>query len=319
MRRFLALLLAALAAPAALPARAADWAPERTITLVNPYAPGGASDAFLRIFGDFMTRQLGQSTVVVNRDGGSGTVGMRYVAGSPPDGHVLGFTPVTAIAVQPYMVRNLGISPDSFAPVCGMVENYLGLFVRADSPYRDARDLVAAARRRTLTYGSPGPNSLPSLAVVGLARAANVEFEHIPYRGDPPALNEVMGGRLDFAATVISSASELVAGGQLRLITTVSPRRHPGFPDVPILPEQGFEVVQPSPVGLYAPRGTPEAVLARLEAVCRAALDDPGVQRIAAQGKMVLQPMSRGDFAALVASEYRRYGPLLKSLGVQPE
>jgi tripartite-type tricarboxylate transporter receptor subunit TctC len=193
------------------------------MTIVLPYSPSSAADAYARALGEHMARVLGQSVVVTNRDGGSGVVGMRSVAASPADGHTLGLTPMTAIVVQPHLVRNLGIGPDSFAPVCGTNENVIGVVVRADSPVRDLPALVALGRERQLSFGSAGPNSLPQLAVWRVQRAAgNVDFTHVPYRGDPPHLNELLGGRLDFSSTVVASASELIDSGRLRLIAVFS-------------------------------------------------------------------------------------------------
>ena len=320
-----AVVLAAIAALATLvpaaaprPAAAADF-PNRPITLVLPYAPGSAADAYGRALGEHFTRVLGQPVVVTNRDGGSGVVGMRYVATSPPDGHTLGLTPMTAIVVQPYMVRNSGTAPENFAPVCGTNENILGVFVRPDSPVRDLPGLVAEGRRRPLSFGSAGPNSLPQLAVWRVQKATRVEFTHVPYRGDPPHLNDLMGGRLDFSAGVVASGSELVDSGRLRLIAVFSAVRHPDYPNVPTAREQGIDALQLSPVGLYAPAATPPAVLDKLEEACRTGLEDPTFRRVAAQTRVVVRWTNRADFTRVIAAEYAAYGPILRELGVQPE
>lgn len=262
---------------------------------------------------------MGQPVVVTNRDGGSGVVGMRFVAQSAPDGYTLGLTPVTPVVVQPHMVRNLGIGPDSFQPVCGTNENVLGVLVREDSPIRNLADLVAEGRRRPLTYGSPGPNSLPQLAVFRIQRATGVDFTHVPFRGDPPHLNELMAGRLDFSSAVVASASGLIDGNKLRLIAVFSARRHPDYPDVPTAREQGIDAQQLSQVGIYAPRGTPEPVMARLEEACRTGVEDETFRRVAATRKVPVNYMSRADFTAMVRSEYEAYGRILRELGVQPE
>lgn len=314
MRR---LLLAALLLTS--PAIAQDWRPERPMTIVLPYAPGSAADAYARAIGDFFTRRFGQTVAVVNRDGGSGTVGMRHVAQQPPDGLTLGITPMTPIVVQPHMVRNLGIGPDSFAPVCGVAENILGVVVRADSPVRDLPALLALARTRPLQYGSPGPNSLPFLGVWRMQRGTGVEMTHVAFRGDPPAMNEVMGGRLDFAAVVVASASELVGSGRLRLLGVFSDRRHPDFPNVPTAREQGLDAEQLSFVGMYAPRGTPERALAALEEACREAIDSEGFRRVAAQTNVVSAFRTRAEFSAMVQAEFGNYARILRELGVQAE
>lgn len=302
-----------------VPAAARAEFPDRPITIVLPYAPGSASDSYGRALGEHFTRMMGQPVVVTNRDGGSGVVGMRFVAQSAPDGYTLGLTPVTPVAVQPHMVRNLGIGPDSFQPVCGTNENVLGVLVREDSPIRTLPDLVAEGRRRPLTYGSPGPNSLPQLAVFRVQRATNVEFTHVPFRGDPPHLNELMAGRLDFSAAVVASASGLIDGDKLRLIAVFSARRHPDYPNVPTAREQGIDAQQLSQVGIYAPAGTPEPVMARLEEACRTGVEDETFRRVAATRKVPVNYMSRADFTAMVRSEYEAYGRILRELGVQPE
>jgi tripartite-type tricarboxylate transporter receptor subunit TctC len=315
MRLLTAALLALLAAPAAAAF------PHRPMTIVLPYSPGSAADAYARALGDHMARVLGQNVVVVNRDGGSGVVGMRSVAASPPDGHTVGLTPMTAIVVQPHLVRNLGIGPESFAPVCGTNENVIGVVVRADSPVRDLPALVALGRQRQLSFGSAGPNSLPQLAVWRVQRAAggNVELTHVPYRGDPPHLNELLGGRLDFSSTVVASASELIDSGRLRLIAVFSRRRHPDYPDVPTAREQGLDAEQFSQVGIYAPRGTSEPVLNRLEEVCRTGLEDPAFRRVAANSRVVVNFVPRGEFTRMVQDEFANYARILRELGVKAE
>ncbi|MBP0493590.1 Bug family tripartite tricarboxylate transporter substrate binding protein [Pararoseomonas indoligenes] len=293
--------------------------PDRPITIVLPYSPGSAADSYGRALGEHFTRVLGQSVVIVNRDGGSGVVGMRFVATSPPDGHTLGLTPMTAIVVQPHLVRNTGTEPANFAPICGTNENVLGVVVRADNPIRDLTGLVAEGKRRAMSFGSPGPNSLPQLAMFRVQRATGVEFNHIPFRGDPPHLNEVLAGRLDFSAVVVSSASGLLDSGRLRLLAVFSDRRHPDYPDVPTAREQGIDALQYSPVGLYAPAGTPEPVLAQLEEACRSGVQEEGFLRVAKQLRLVVDYKSRADFTRLIRSEYEVYGPMMRALGVTPD
>jgi len=301
------------------PLQAQEWRPERPMTIVLPYAAGSAADGYSRAMGEHFTRTLGQPVTVVNRDGASGTVGMRFVAQAAPDGLTLGITPMTPVVVQPHMVRNLGIGPESFAPVCGIAENILGVVVRADSPWRTLADVAAAARIRPLNYGSPGPNSLPFLGVWRMQRAAGGTYEHVPFRGDPPSMTEVLAGRLDFAAVVVASASGQIASGALRLVGVFSDRRHPDFPDVPSAREMGIDAVQLSYVGMYAPRATPEPALAVLERACGEAIATEGFRNVARQLNVVTQHRSRADFTAMVASEYAAFGRILRELGVRPE
>lgn len=310
------LLLAALAASTSA---LAQTFPNRPITLVHPYAPGSAAIGFGRALADRMAQDLGQPIIHVHRDGGSGVVGMRSVAQSPPDGHTFGLTPVTAIAVQPHLLRDAGTQPDRFSPICGTNENVIGAFVRSDSPVRDLPGLVAAGRARPLSFGSPGPNSLPQLAMWRVTRATGVEFNHIPYRGDPPHLNDLAGGRTDFSAGVLASAAALIEAGMLRPIAVFSERRAATHPDVPTAREQGIDALQFSQVGLYAAANTPAAIMDRLEAACLAGLQDETVLRIAITARVVVRPMNRADFTRLVHGEYAAYGAILRELGVQSE
>ena len=312
MRRIL--LATALALAAIMPARA-DY-PDKPITMVMPYSPGNA-DLLIRAMSEHFQKVLGQPLVLITRDGGSGVVGMRSVAVAPPDGYTLGHTPMTAIVVQPHMVRNAGTDPDKFEAVCGTNENILGIVVRADSPIHNLSDLIAEGKRRPMSFGSPGPNSLPQLGVWRVQKAAGVEFNHIPYRGEAAHLNDTLGGRLDFSAAVVSSAAEMIAAGRMRLIAVFSNRRHPDFPDVPTAREQGVDAFQPSQVGIYAPRGTPAAMLDKLDSACREALETPQVRQVLATTRAPVAYVARGPLNEMLRSEYASYARILKELGVQ--
>ncbi len=312
MRR--ALLLLALLAP--LPAAAF---PDRPITIINPYATGSSTDAAARALADSFTRDLGQNVVVTSQSGASGVVGMRALTAAAPDGHTLAYSPLVPLAFQPHLVRNTGLGPDAVAPVCNVTENILGIMVKADSPWRTLGDLVASARQRPLSYGSPGPNSAPFLGVHRVQSAAGGQFTHVPFRGDGASLTEVIAGRLDFAAIVVASGVPMARSGQTRLIAVFSEGRHPAFPDVPTAREQGIDALQPSYAGLFAPRGTPEPVLARLEAACRAAMETEGFRRFAENWGAVASFRGRAELQRLLSAEYEATGAAFRALGVTPE
>ncbi|WP_170984880.1 tripartite tricarboxylate transporter substrate binding protein [Roseomonas sp. AR75] len=310
------LALAAALTLAALPAFA--W-PDRPITIINPYATGSSTDAVARALAEAFTPMLGQNVVVTSRAGASGTVGMRALAGAAPDGHTLAYSPLVPLVVMPHLLRDTGLGPDAVAPVCNVTENILGIMVRADSPIQDLSGLVAEAKRRNLSYGSPGPNSAPFLGVHRMQVAAGGQYTHVPYRGDAASLTEVLAGRLDFAAIVVASGVPMARSGQTRLIATFSERRHPAFPDVKTAREQGIEALQPSYAALFATRGTPDAVLDRLETACREAMATPGFARIADNWGVVPDYRPRAELARRLAAEYEATGKVLRELGVQPE
>jgi tripartite-type tricarboxylate transporter receptor subunit TctC len=293
--------------------------PDRPVTIINPYATGSQTDAVARALADSFAGSLGQPVVVTNREGGSGVVGLRALMASAPDGHTLAFAPMVPLAIQPHLLRNTGLGPDAVAPVCNVTENILGVMVRADSPWRDLPDLVAAARQRSLSYGSPGPNSAPAIGIARLQKAAGGEFVHVPFRSDGASLLEVKAGRLDAAAIVVASGVPMARAGEMRLIGTFSLRRHPEFPDVPTAREQGIEAVELSAAGLFAPRGTPEPVLARLEAACQAAMATEGFRTLTQRWAVLPEYLGRADFARRLSDHFSDHAEVLRALGVQPQ
>jgi tripartite-type tricarboxylate transporter receptor subunit TctC len=149
--------------------------------MVLPYAPGSASDAYGRALGEHFLRVLGQPVVVVNRDGGSGVVGMRFTAQSTPDGHTIALTPMTAVVVQPHLVRNTGTAPENFAPICGTNENVLGVLVRSESPIRDLAGLIEGGRLRLIAVFSTRRH--PDYPDVPTAREQGVDAEQLSHVG----------------------------------------------------------------------------------------------------------------------------------------
>ena len=293
--------------------------PDRPITIINSYATGSSTDAVARALAEAFSVEFGQNVVVTSQSGASGVVGMRALAAAAPDGHTLAYSPLVPLVVQPHLVRNTGLGPGAVATVCNVTENILGLMVRADSPVRDLPGLVAAARQRPLSYGSPGPNSAPQLGVERIRAAAGGDYTHVPFRGDAASLTEVIAGRLDFAAIVAASGVPMARSGQTRMIAVFSDRRHPAFPDVPTAREQGVDALQPSYAGLFAPRGTPEAVLARLEAACERAMSSETFARVAANWGVVPDFRPRAELQARLDREYEETGRVLRRLGVRPE
>lgn len=293
--------------------------PDRTITIINPYATGSSTDAVARALAESFSQQFGQNVVVTSISGASGVVGMRALAAAAPDGHTLAYSPLVPLAFQPHLVRNTGLGPDAVSPVCNVTENILGLMVRADSPIRTLRDLVEEAKRRPLNFGSPGPNSAPFLGVHRVRAAAGGQFTHVPFRGDAASLTEVLAGRLDFAAIVVASGVPMARAGQTRLIAVFSEGRHPAFPDVPTAREQGIDALQPSYAALFAPRNTPPALLDRLQQACERAMQTETFRRVAENWGVVPQFGTRELLAARLASEYEATGRVLRELGVQPE
>ncbi len=294
---------------------AQDSYPARPITLINPWAAGSSTDIMARAVAEQLYKQMGQSVVVVSRDGGSGVIGMTALMQAPADGLTLAFTPMTPVTIQPHHLKDLKLSPDTIQPVCGITENILGLSVRADSPFKTLSDLIAAGKTKSLAYGSPGPNSAPFLAVDDLGRHQKLDLVHVPFKGDAASIQELLAGRLDFATSIAASAAPQVKAGTVRLLAVASERRHPGFPDVPTLREFGIEVTQLSFAGLFAPRGTPAPVLAKLDAACALAVKSEPVKEAAQKSNQILAYQNMAQWDKRVHDEFVKQGAALRAAG----
>lgn len=290
--------LALLLAPVA--AHAQGWAPDRPVTIVNPYAAGSTTDVLARALAAGMAPRLGQPVVVANRDGAAGGIGTAQVARAAPDGLTLLFAPAVVLSVLPAR-GDPGYAPDALVPVCQAFENAMAIAVRPESPFATLADLVAAARARPggLSYGHQGVASIPHLAALELAEAARLQIQDVPYRGEPAVLVDLRAGRVDFAVTVMGSLS----GQGLRVLGVFAPARHPMLPDVPTVAEQGFDVAPTSFGGLFAPAGTPAPARAALESACIAAAREEGYRSVAAR---MFQPATPEADAATLAARLAR-------------
>lgn len=170
-------------------------------------------------------------------------------------------------------------------------------------------------RRRS----TAGPNSLSSLAVHKVKVAAGGNYEHVPYRSDGASIAELLAGRLDFASLLVANGTPMFRAGTLRVIGVFAERRHPEYSNVPTFREQGIDAVQMSYAGMIAPKGTPEAILERLETACKAALESAAFKRAIEQHGIVVDYRGRKDFARLLAEEHATLGRMLRELGVEPQ
>ena len=310
--RILALGVALLHTTAAL---AADGYPVRPVTLINPYAPGSSTDLMARTLALTFQKSLGQPFVVVNRPGGSGVTGIAALVNAAPDGLTLAYSPLTPLTIQPHMLASTKLGPGAVTPICGVAENILGIAVRNDSPHRTVADLISKARGTPPSYGSPGANSGPSLGADDLARNQRVSFVHIPFQGDAPSIQELLAGRLDFCAVVVASASAFAKSGAIRLLAVMSEVRHPDYPEVATLQEQGFPVKQLSYTAIFAPKGTPASIVDTLDRTCMKALQSDDLRGFASRNEQVLHYLPHGELEKQLAEQYQLQGESLRASG----
>jgi tripartite-type tricarboxylate transporter receptor subunit TctC len=259
--------------------------PNRVVQIVNPTLAGSTTDVLVRVLANGLSTRLGQQFVIVNRPGAGGAIGTLSVARAEPDGHTLWFGAVYALSVLTKLkTTEAGYEADALAPICQTVSNAMVMAVRADSAFKTLADLVAAARREPgkLNYGHQGAGSIPNLSMEEFLDAAQLKVKGVPYRGDPAVITDLLGGNIDVAGLVQGTAA--AAGAQLRILGIFSEERHPAFPGVPTVKEQGYDVAPISFGGLMAPKGTPDAVIAKLAGACAAAAKDEAYATAAKRG-----------------------------------
>jgi tripartite-type tricarboxylate transporter receptor subunit TctC len=317
MRR---LAVAALAVAVFAGAASAQQWPSKPVRVIVNVAPGGVADITARVLGARLGETLGQPFVVENRPGGDGYIGFEAVAPAPPDGYTLVYAPGSTMMIAPHLVKRADFDPiKTLTPVVATGSVSLYLIVKLDLPVKSYQEFVAYAKANPgkLNYGTPGNGTSPHIATEVYSREASVKLNHIPYKGAGPALKDLLGGVIDFALDPGVGLPQAKAG-KLRLIAIAGPKRHPDYPDVPTLEENGIKGVDGGPYfGFYAPNGTPPEVLDRLNREVQKMMQEPVVaERFRTLAVDLAPPMTPEQFAAYVRAEYARYGKLLKELNI---
>ncbi|RYF82827.1 MAG: tripartite tricarboxylate transporter substrate binding protein [Comamonadaceae bacterium] len=312
----------AAAGLAALPSQAQTF-PDKSITLVVPFPAGAGPDAVARLLAQKLSVSLGQSVVVDNRAGASGTLGAAFVARAPADGHTLLLTPNT-FAIAPHLMGRGAATADvvrDFTPIVQIASTPIVLVARPDLGVRDARGLVELARKsKDITYGTSGSGSPMHIAGELFNRAAGIQTLHVPYKGVAPAVTDLLGGHLKLNYVSLASVMPHLQSGKLVALATVERERTPLLPELPTLIEQGYkDVAVEAWYGLLGPRGLPEPVLQTLNQHVNAALRQPDViEQLKGFGATpVGGPPQR--LAQRVQGDFTRYGRIVKEFGIQAD
>ncbi|MSQ18413.1 MAG: tripartite tricarboxylate transporter substrate binding protein [Betaproteobacteria bacterium] len=314
--RIVALSLSAAAAWSNL-ALAQEKYPAQPVTTIVPFTAGGGVDILSRALALELGKLLGQSFIVVNRDGAAGTIGFAQLAQAKPDGYTIAISPATPMTNSPHLTKNLAYSFDSFVPVCASFDNEFAVLVNQASPYRTLKELVddAKAKPGKLSWGSVGYGSIPHLSGAALVKAASIEVNNIPYRGDAQMLPNLISGELTFGVGAMSS----IAGRGLRPLVVFSEKRHPGAPDVATVLELGYPNVAPGLNGVFATRGTPEAILDTLEKTCEQAVRSETYRSQSEKLHQTPKFEGRVDFARRLRADFEAKARLVKELDLKPQ
>ena len=302
---------------ASAPVRADDW-PSRPIQMIVPFGAGGAADIIARLVGDKLAAALGQPVVIEDKPGAGGNIGAGLVARANPDGYTLLMSGSPTHSVGPYLYKDLSYDPMRDLPPVAMIAVAPNLLVvNSALPVKSVADLVALARAKphTVTYSSAGIGTSGYLAAELLKAKANLDISHVPYKSGPEAVTGVLSGNVTFIFFTVPPLLPQVEAGQLRALAIASAERSPLVPNVPTIAEagySGFDVI--AWYALFAPRGTPPAVVDRLSKEIEKILQRDDIRTELAKLGAESRYLSPQDLTDYVAAESPKWGPLLKDI-----
>lgn len=305
------------------PAWAADPWPSKPITLVVPFAAGGGVDNVARALAAQMAEGMQHTVVVENRVGAGGIVGAKYVAGSAPDGHTLLMGTQTTLAVVPLLNKSAAFNPmTAFAGVSQVGSSPMLLVSHPSLNIKTLPELLARAKERPgqLNFGSGGVGTSPHMASALLEIMSNTRMTHIAYKGEQPALTDLMGNQIQWMFSNVPASMPLVKSGKLQALAISSAQRSNAAPDVPTVAEAGVPGFDAATwFAVVAPRDTPRAVLERLSAEVGKALDNPKLlQRLEAQG-LTVQKSTPAQSDKYIASEFEKWGRVVRESNISTD
>ncbi|MFC7557231.1 Bug family tripartite tricarboxylate transporter substrate binding protein [Pseudoroseomonas wenyumeiae] len=307
-----------MAAAAGAPA----W-PQRPVTLVVPFPPGGSNDVVARLVAQQLSASLGQPVVVENRPGANGNIGAGQVARAAPDGYTLLVSGNGQNAMNHGLYRQMPYdSRTSFNHVAQFATVPNALVVTEDFPARSLADLIRMAKEKpgSISFASPGSGSSGHLAMAMLTRAAAIELMHVPYRGAAPAITDVIAGQVPLVMINVDVPLPHVRAGRLRVLAVTSETRNALYPDAPTVAERGFPGFSASGwIGLSAPAGLPPEITEKLAATVANALRDSQIRERFAAGGYIPGDRGPADYARFIDAEIAKWGQVTRDLGITLE
>lgn len=314
-------VLAVMLLPSIGAAQAQDW-PNRPLTMIIPFAAGGPTDVLGRVMAQYMSDKLGQRVIVENIGGAGGMNGSKRAADAAPDGYtfLLG-TVGTHAQNQTLYKKPLYNAESDFTPATLIAEVPIAHAVRKDLPVKSISDFISYTKsnQATMTFGSAGSGSATHLACVLVNAAIGVNITHVPYRGGGPALQDLIAGRLDYLCDIISTTKPQIENGAVKALAILSKERSPVLPDLPTAKEQGLDVEAYTWNAFFLPKGTPDAIVQKLQTAASETMDMPAVKdRLTGLGAVLVTPERRSPkyLATFVQSEIAKWAGPIKAAGV---
>ncbi len=313
-----AVALVGLAAPH--PSLAQTY-PARPITFVVPFAAGSATDQLARALGQSITEQTKQTVIVDNKAGASGMLAAQQAARAAPDGYTVLITTNTTHAANEHLYKKLSYDPvKDFVPVTGLGQGGQVLVVRADSPYKSVADLVADAKKRPgkLSFGSGSSSS--RVAGEMFKQLTHTEILHVPYKSNPNAVTDLLGGQIDFMITDTATGVPQIKGGKLRGLGVSTTKRNPMLPDVPTLDEAGVKGYDMGYwFAAYVPAGTPAPVVSRLHDLLATGTRSAGAKTFFESTGSDPWTTTPDELAKFQSADAQKWGRVIKAAGIEPE
>lgn len=313
----LLLVAASLAAPLA---QAQDY-PTKPITLIVPFGPGSGTDQAARVMAQGLGEEVKVPVVVENKAGASGFLAAQYVAKAAPDGHTLLITTNTTQSANEHLFKKLPYDPvKDFAPITLLSKGHMLLLVRPDSPYKSVADLLAAARKSPSKLNFASGSSSSRVASELLKQMAHVDMVNVPYKSNPLGITDLIGGQVDFMFADAPTALPQVQGGKLRALAASGTKRLPAVPEVPTVAEAGVKGYDMSYwTAMYAPAGTPPAIIARLNQLFAKASGTELSKSFQARTSGEEALSTPEGLARFQAEESKKWGQVIRAAGIQPE
>ena len=319
-RQFLHLAVGAAALPALPRIARAQAYPRRPVRIVVTFPPGGSSDIHARLIGQWLSDRLGQPFVVENRPGGGGNIGIESVVRSPADGYTLAIVSVShAINKSVYAGLNYDLRRD-IAPVAGLYRSQYIMLVNPQSPVKTVSEFMVYVKANPgrINFGSNGIGATGHLAGEMFKMMTGVNMLHVPYRGEAPALTDLIAGQVHVVFATMTGSIEFVRSGQLRALAVTSAERSPAVPDVPPLADfvPGYELL--TWLGVGAPQNTPVEIIDKLNKGINAFLATPAIQAKYAEQGLNIHAVSSAEYAKHIAEEIDKWAKIVKFASIKP-
>ena len=308
------LAISSLVAPAAQ----AQECPDKVVKLIVPYAPG-TTDQQARALAQGMEKSLGETIIIENRAGAGGSIGTGFVARAKPDGCTLLYASTAPLTIVP-LIESVSYAYDDVTPVARVMASPNLLAARSDAPYKSVEELIAYAKANPgkINFGSSGVGSAVHLAGMAFAKAAGIEITHIPFQGMAPAITAALGGHIDIVVGLPIVVLPQVAAGKLRSIVQFGATRSSALPDIPTAMEKGIKVDLVANHGIYVPKGTPPATIAKIENAVKTTMDSDAWREFVKRNHEAPSFGTATEFKRDIVTEQDMMKQLANQLGLKP-